>query len=166
MTKARGILALLLAAAALWIVAGRTWITAAADPTTPVPGVAQATAEAPGNSPLLVACAAIIAVIALLLGLLERVGRWVVGGVAVLAGLGYSGVALATVLAERPHTAWPVVGLLLGLAVAAVAAWVTRASGRWQASARYERSAESDTEGEPGADPTRTWDALSRGEDV
>lgn len=54
---------------------------------------------------------------------------------------------------------------MLGLAVAAVAAWVTRASGRWQASARYERSSAAD-DGEPGADPTRTWDALSRGEDV
>ncbi len=166
MTKARGVLLLLAAAALLWIVASQTWIAAAPEATGTVPGVAQAAAESPENSPVLVACAAIVAVAALLLALLERVGRWVVGMLAVLAALGYAATALAVVLGPAAHTGWAAAGLVLGGAVAATAAWVTWTSGRWQASARYDRSAAGADPDDPGDDPARTWDALSRGEDL
>lgn len=169
MTKTRGIIALLVAAGLLWIVAERTWIPDTSGTASAVPGVAQTAAEAPADSPVLLACAGVVAVCALLLGLLGSPGRRVVSAVALLASLGYGATALVTVLGSASHTAWPVAGLALGVAVAAVAGWVGWSSGRWHASARYDRHATGDgADGADGeeTDPARTWDALSRGEDL
>ncbi|GAA4285440.1 hypothetical protein GCM10022261_29710 [Brevibacterium daeguense] len=166
MTKARFIFSLLLAAGVLWIIGNQPWASAAGDPTATVPGVAETAAEAPAGSPLLVACAAVVAVCALLLALLGRGGRWVVSVVAALAALGYAANGIVVLLSDRESSHWPLIGLLAGLLTAALAAWTAVASGTWTTSSRFDRDAADEGESDDALDPTQAWDRLSRGEDI
>ena len=87
MTKGRAVILLLVLAGVLWILAAQSWGAAAQAPTGPA-GVAEVAGEEEGGHPVLTACAAIIAVAALLLALLGRIGRIVVCGLIAAVGAG------------------------------------------------------------------------------
>jgi len=166
LTRGRAVLGLLVLAGISWIVAGRDW-TAQAAQTAEVPGVAAPGAAADSGSPLLTACAAIVAVCALLLAMLGRGGRWVISAIVVLAGIGYAAVAVQTLVAPRGAlTGWPWAGLAIGVVIAAAGVLSGIAAGHWQRSNRYDRPAGGAAQtDDPSEDPTSAWDALSRGED-
>ncbi|PMB99322.1 Trp biosynthesis-associated membrane protein [Brevibacterium luteolum] len=165
MTRSRAVIALLGAAAVLWIVGSQPWFQPAE--TAELAGVSAGSVAAPENSPVLLACAGIVAVSGLLLTMLKRIGRWIVSACAALAGLGFAGVALSASLSSAQTTNLPAIGIIAGLLAAAVAVWVLLRSGSWQTTARFEAdTSEAEAEDEHGdLDPTRTWDAISRGED-
>lgn len=174
LTRSRAVLVLLALAGLMWIVSAQTWIPAEANPAAGVPGVAAEVGTSDtATSPVLAACAAVVAVTALLLVMFGKVGRLVVTGLTALAALGYAAVGLGDVLAGEATTAWPYVGIVLGVLGAVVAIGVGLGSRSWQASvSRYDRDTSAaggpgEPEDDPGedVDPTRAWDSLSRGED-
>jgi hypothetical protein len=162
LTKGRSVVLQLVLAGALWFLSGRPWTAETVDPATQVPGVAQ-TAAASGETghPLLTAAAAVLAVSSLLLAMLSRVGRYVVLGLTGLTGLGALAVGAAAAGTAPAASVWPTVAV--GALTVVFAVCAARASGSWQTSSRYERSAAAPAD--PEEDPTAAWDALSRGED-
>lgn len=165
LTRARSVLLFLVCAGLLWIIAGRQWSEETA-PASQVPGVAAVGSASSTGSGVLTACAAVVAVCALLLAMLSTVGRWVVCVLAALAAAVYCIAAISALTgSEQPLTAWPWVGLAAGLCTIAAAVTVAVAGREWTVSKRYSRTSETDTDQSPQDDPTGAWDALSRGED-
>lgn len=161
MTKGRAVVVLLGLAGALWILATRPWGVegpgAAAGPS----GVAEVASDEGGSHPLITASAAVLAVSALLLAMLGRIGRIVV---CVLIGAIGAGVVLTALSSQAPAvTLWPTAGA--GAAVLATAVWSAVASPRWRISGRYDRQTETTGASIDADDPAAAWDALSRGED-
>lgn len=163
MTKSRGVLIVLLIAAALWALSIASWQAGTAGDTLGPSGVAKVTDDSnAGTSPVATACVAIIAVTALLSAMLGRIGRFVVLAIAAIAAVGY-GITALSALSAPGATSWPIVAAVAaGLAVIGIVA-VAVASAKWTNSNRYTRTAEANGE---GFDSAATWDALSRGEDV
>ena len=158
MTKGRAVILLLVLAGVLWILAAQSWGAAAQAPTGPA-GVAEVAGEEEGGHPVLTACAAIIAVAALLLALLGRTGRIVVCDLIAAVGAG----ALLTGAASSAPMHLAVLAVATGAAIVAVAVWTAVVSRGWRVTSRYDRqTAPADVADD---DPTSTWDALSRGED-
>lgn len=65
---------------------------------------------------------------------------------------------------EASSTLWPLLSLLLALAVTAVGVTVLAVGGRWPTGTRYRRATVT-TAADPAQDPAAAWDALTRGED-
>lgn len=166
MTRGRSVLLLLVLAGAMWLVSTRE-LTAApvGNPTDPL-GVAggDPSSGQSSGSPILTAIAAAYAVTALLLAMLGTVGRRVVGVLMVLLGLGFAGSGLGTALGADA-TAWAWAAVAVGVIAAVVGGWIGFGRNEWHANQKFERTARSDSESDPEADPTAAWDALSRGED-
>lgn len=164
MTRSRAVIALLAAAAVLWMIGSQPWFQAVE--TAELTGVSAGPGEAPQNSPVLLACAGIVAVSGLLLTLLKRIGRWIITACAALAGFGYAFIGLTAAVSSTATTNLPIFGIIAGLAAGTLAVWVLLRSGSWQTTARFEADAsETGAEDDEYLDPTRAWDALSRGED-
>lgn len=163
MSKSRGVLIVLVIAAALWALTISAWQAGVGGDTLGPAGVATATDDSSAQaSPVATACVAIIAVCGLLAAMLGRLGRFVVLGLAAVAGIGYGITALSA--ASRPGaTSWPIIAAVAaGIGIIGII-WVATASARWTNSNRYARTAEADGR---EFDSAATWDALSRGEDV
>lgn len=165
MTRGRAVLALLVASGLMWVVSTRTWAQNTVSSAQTVPGVAGSAEQQSNNSPLLLACAAVVAVCALLLAMLSGFGRWIVCGLSALAGLGYAGMAVSLLAGPERTTAWPAVGIAIGVLAAAASIWVAMSVGGWHASSRFERAGTHAGAPSPDTDPASAWDALSRGED-
>ncbi|WP_166824564.1 Trp biosynthesis-associated membrane protein [Brevibacterium limosum] len=163
MTKSRGVLIVLVIAAALWALTISAWQVGAAGDTLGPSGVAEVTEDASSQaSPVATSCVAIIAVSGLLAAMLGRIGRFVVLGLAGIAGIGY-GITALTAASAPGATSWAIIAAVAaGIGVIGIV-WVSVASNGWANSNRYARSAEA-AGGE--FDSAATWDALSRGEDV
>lgn len=163
MTKSRGVLIVLVIAAALWALSIASWQAGTVGDTLGPAGVAKVTDDSnAGTSPVATACVAIIAVTGLLSAMLGRIGRFVVLAIAAIAALGY-GITALSALATPGATSWPIVAAVAaGLAVIGIVT-VAVASAKWTNSNRYARTAEANGE---EFDSAATWDALSRGEDV
>ncbi|WP_265521072.1 Trp biosynthesis-associated membrane protein [Oerskovia flava] len=182
MTRARSVLLLLALGLAALGAAAPTWLTTSGasvlDPDVAV--TLTGTDAAPGVA----AGALVLAAAALALGLVGRVGRWVVLAVAAASGVVVGGSAVSFLLdpdgparsavaqvtgvteATGPVevTVFPVLAAALGAVVVLAVVAVALASRRWtQGSARHERGS-APPAGQP-ADEQATWDALSRGED-
>lgn len=161
MTKGRAVVILLALAGVVWILATRPWGVEGSAPGAGPSGVAEVAADEGGSHPLLTASAAVLAVSALLLAMLGRIGRIVV---CVLIGAVGAGVVLTAVSSQAPAaTLWPTVAA--GAAVLATAGWSAVASLQWHVSGRYDRQTESGGGSVDEDDPAAAWDALSRGED-
>ncbi|OLT55201.1 Trp biosynthesis-associated membrane protein [Cellulosimicrobium sp. CUA-896] len=184
---------LLLLGGATLAVAAPTWATTTgATALDPVVDVAvSGTTAAPGVG----AAALVVVASALALGLVGRVGRWVVLAVAALSGAVATAAALAVALDPAPSarsavaeatgvteltspvslTPAPWAAAVLGVLVVLAVVWVAAGSRTWvRASSRHERGAGAAAEpastttdgGAPdGIDDHDAWDALSRGED-
>ena len=163
MTKSRGVLIVLVIAAAMWALTISAWQAGAGGDTLGPTGVAKVTEDASSqSSPVATACVAIIAVSGLLAAMLGRIGRFVVLGLAGIAGIGYGITALSAASAPGA-TSWAIIAAVAaGIGVIGII-WVAVASNGWTNSNRYARTAES-AGGE--FDSAATWDALSRGDDV
>ncbi|UVI34483.1 Trp biosynthesis-associated membrane protein [Brevibacterium spongiae] len=163
MSKSRGVLIVLVIAAALWALTISAWQAGVGSDTLGPAGVATVTDDSASQaSPVATACVAIIAVTGLLAAMLGRIGRFVVLGLAAVAGIGY-GITALTAAASPGATSWPIIAAVAaGIGVIGIL-WVATASARWTNSNRYARSAEA---GGEEFDSAATWDALSRGEDV
>jgi MFS family permease len=163
MTKSRGVLIVLIIAAALWALTISAWQAGAVGDTLGPSGVAEFTDDTnSGTSPVATACVAIIAVTGLLAAMLGKVGRFVVLGLAAVAALGY-GVTALTAASAPGATSWPIVAAVAaGIGIIGII-WVATASAKWTNSNRYARTAEA-ADGE--FDSAAAWDALSRGEDI
>lgn len=163
MSKSRGVLIVLVIAAALWALTISAWQAGVGSDTLGPDGVATVTDDSGSQaSPVATACVAIIAVTGLLAAMLGRIGRFVVLGVAAIAGIGY-GITALTAASSPGATSWPIIAAVAaGIGVIGIL-WVATASARWTNSNRYARTAEADGE---DFDSAATWDALSRGEDV
>lgn len=164
MTKSRGVLLIILIAAALWAIGLAQWQagTVGADTMGPA-GVAQAVADqTTGASPIATSCVAIIAVTGLLSAMFARIGRFVVLGIGALAGVGYIITAAAAISAPGA-TAWPIIALLAGIVATVGVGFVLVTSAKWTGSNRYSRAAEAEGE---DFDSAAAWDALSRGDEI
>ncbi|MEV7971944.1 Trp biosynthesis-associated membrane protein [Cellulomonas sp. NPDC089187] len=164
-----------------------TWITATA--TGPVVGTVGVRVAGSAAAPGVIGASLVLAAAALALGLVGRVGRWVVsvviaaGGVVVLVGA-LTARAGAQDRAEQAAAdltgvgvldgdisvaPWPWAAAGLGVLVIVAAVLLLRVSAHWAApSARHERAGAPSTAAgtEPPADDERaTWDALGRGDD-
>ncbi|MGO1397506.1 MAG: Trp biosynthesis-associated membrane protein [Brevibacterium yomogidense] len=161
MTKGRAVIILLILAGAVWILATRPWGIDPAGGGTGPSGVAEVGGEEGASHPLLTASAAVLAVAALLLAMLGRIGRIVV---CVLIGAVGVGVVLTAVSSQAPPaTLIPTIAAGVGVLVAAV--WSAVASLGWQVSGRYDRQTHTAAPHADEDDPAAAWDALSRGED-
>ncbi len=161
MTKGRAVVLLLVLAGAVWILATRPWGVESPGAGTGPSGVAEVAGDEGGSHPLLTASAAVLAVSALLLAMLGRIGRVVV---CVLIGAVGAGVVLTAVSSQAP-AATVVPTIAAGAGVLATAAFSAVASLRWQVSGRYDRQTETAAPIAAEDDPAAAWDALSRGED-
>lgn len=163
MSKSRGVLIVLVIAAALWALTISDWQAGAVSDTLGPTGVAEVTDDSSSKaSPVATACVAIIAVTGLLAAMLGKVGRFVVLGLAAVAALGY-GITALTTAAAPGATSWAIIAAVAsGIGVIGII-WVASSSARWTNSNRYARSAEA-ADGE--FDSAAAWDALSRGEDI
>ncbi|MBD8077668.1 Trp biosynthesis-associated membrane protein [Cellulosimicrobium arenosum] len=173
---------LLLLGGATLAAAAPTWIsTTGSTVLEPVVDVAvSGTTAAPGVG----AAALVLVAAALALGLVGRVGRWVVLAVAAVSGVVVVATALGVVLDPVPAarsavaeatnvteptsevvvSAAPWVAVTLGVATVLVALWAAAGSRAWAgASTRHERP----TNRAPAPETTDhdTWDALTRGAD-
>lgn len=160
MTKGRSVVALLVLAGLLWMLATRDWGAQVPGASTGPSGVAEVAGDDTTSHPVLTACAAVLAVAALLLAMLGRIGRIVV--CVLIAAVGAGALLTAVSSAAPAATIW--LTALAGAAVVAVAVWTGIVSPRWQVSGRYDRQADSARATEDD-DPAAAWDALSRGED-
>lgn len=163
MSKSRGVLIVLMIAAALWALTISAWQAGGGGDTLGPSGVATVTEDSGSQaSPVATACVAIIAVTGLLSAMLGRIGRFVVFGLAGIAAIGY-GITALSAAAAPGATSWPIIAAVAaGIGLIGIV-WVAAASAKWSHSNRYARTAEADG-GE--FDSAATWDALSRGEDV
>lgn len=161
MTKGRAVVILLVLAGAVWILATRPWGVDASGAGTGPSGVATVAGEDGGSHPLLTASAAVMAVSALLLAMLGRIGRIVV---CVLIGAVGVGVVL-TAVSSQAAAATVVPTIAAGAGVLVTAVWSAVASLQWQVSGRYDRQTDSAAPTAEDDDPAAAWDALSRGED-
>ncbi|WP_181273483.1 Trp biosynthesis-associated membrane protein [Brevibacterium oceani] len=163
MTKSRGVLIVLIIAAALWALTISAWQAGAVGDTLGPSGVAEVTDETNSQaSPVATACVAIIAVTGLLAAMLGKIGRFVVLGLAAVAAVGY-GITALTAAGAPGATSWPIIAAVAsGIGVIGII-WVATASATWTNSNRYARTAEA-ADGE--FDSAAAWDALSRGEDI
>ncbi|WP_454048447.1 Trp biosynthesis-associated membrane protein [Cellulomonas sp. Marseille-Q8402] len=156
--RGRWVLVLLLLSGLVALAALPTWITATG--TSPLTGDVAVRVGGTAAAPGLVAAALVLLAAAGALGLVGRVGRWVVVAVVGAAGALVAASALAARsgalgTAERAAAEatgvssltggvqvgpWPWVAAVLGLLVLAAAVGLARASGRWAApSDRHER---------------------------
>lgn len=165
-----------------------TWITASA--TGPVIGTVAVQVTGSAAAPGVLAASLVLAAAALALGLVGRIGRWVVSVVIAVAGVlvlvGALGVRSGARERAEQQAAeltgvgvldgvvtvavWPWAAVGLGVLVLAAAVMLLRASAAWSApSARHERaqsSAQAPGRNPPPPDDERsTWDALGRGDD-
>ena len=149
-----------------------------------VPVQVTGTQAAPGVP----AAALVLLAAGIAIGLAGRVGRWVVTGVVLLAGVlqtvsalsvtgdpepiartvvaGATGVGALT--APVTVTAWPWVAVAVGVAVVVVAAWLGATSRSWsRPSERHDAARSVHGAGASGVrgDDQAAWDALSRGHD-
>lgn len=161
MTKGRAVVVLLVLAGAVWILATRPWGIDPAGTGAGPTGVAEVGGEEGGSHPLLTASAAVLAVAALLLAMLGRIGRMVV---CVLIGAVGAGVVLTAVSSHAP-AATLVPTIAAGAAVLITAVWSAAASLTWRVSSRYDRQTDTSAPAAEDDDPAAAWDALSRGED-
>lgn len=183
--RGRWVVAVLAAAAVVGLLALPTWVLATAG--TPVDGDVALAVPGAAAAPGTVAGALVLLACAGALALVGRVGRWVVVGVLVLAGLlvaasagavltdpagpAAAAVAEATgVVPAAPQartTAWPVVAVVVGGGLVLLAGGLARASTGWlPASTRHEAPAAGARTPAGGAPDERDdWDALSRGDD-
>jgi uncharacterized membrane protein (TIGR02234 family) len=181
-TRGRGVLVVLLLAAAAGASAVPTWVTASG--VSALAGAAAVRVSGSTAAPVVPATALVLAAAGAAIALAGRVGRWVVAAV-VLAGGAALVTAAAVVLADPAAPAADAVRAqtgvdhLVGPAVATVVPWFTltlgvitvlvavllaRWSGTWSApSRRHERAAGSGTT--PTPDERSDWDALTRGAD-
>lgn len=163
MTKSRGVLIVLVIAAALWAISLTSWQAGVAADTLGPSGVANVTDDSGSQaSPIATSCVAIIAVTGLLSAMLGKIGRFIVLGLAGIAAVGYGVTALQS-LSAPGATSWPIVALFAAAIALVVIAYVAFASARWTSTNRYARSAEADGD---EFDSAATWDALSRGDDL
>lgn len=164
------------------------WLTATA--TGPVIGTVAVRVTGAAAAPGVIGASLVLAAAAIALGLVGRIGRWVVSvvvaaaGVLVVAGaLGArSGAAdrarqaaadltgVGVLDGDVTVTAWPWAAAGLGVLVLLAAVLLVRASAHWAApSSRHERAGAettAPTRPEPPEDDERaTWDALGRGDD-
>lgn len=165
-----------------------TWLTTAGSTvlSARVPVSVTGTHAAPGVG----AGALVVVAGALALGIVGRVGRYVVLAVVAVAGFVVAGSAFSvlgdavqvattaaadstgvTELVEPVRTAvWPSVTVALGLVVVAACVLVAFASRGWRTSTRHERVPSAVGASSPAApdepvDDHATWDSLTRGED-
>lgn len=185
-TRRTAVWVLLLLGGATLAAAAPTWsTTTGASALDPVVEVAVAgTAAAPGVG----AAALVLVASALALGLVGRVGRWVVLAVAALSGVVTTASALAVALDPEPSarsavaeatgvteltapvtlTAAPWITAVLGVATVLAVAWVAAGTRTWgRASSRHERDAggppdSAGTAGAAGAAGTPAADVPAR----
>jgi hypothetical protein len=179
--RGRALLVLLVLAGVTALVHVPTWLTATG--TSALLGEVTVAASGRQVAPAGLASAVVLLAAAAALGLVGRIGRWVVAVVVASAGVLVTASALAVlrdpVEAVRPAavdatgvgslvgpvaaSAWPAVAVGVGVLGVVVAAWLVRAGRSWVGpSRRYESS----SGGAAPVDDERTaWDALSRGDD-
>lgn len=181
------------AAALLLVLAGLTavtvlpvWFTTSGS--TALEGTVAVTAAGTDVAPGILAAAVAILAAAAAVGLVGRVGRWVVALVVALCGvlvvattvsvLADPAAAVAPVVASLTGvghlsgsvstSAWPTVAIVVGVLDVLAAVWLVVASRRWPGPTRRYQS---DTPTRPAdgaapvADERADWDALSRGDD-
>lgn len=154
------IIGLLVCAAALWFVAGRP-LTGAAATAPSIEGVAAVEGgEESASDPLLLACAGVLAVSGLLVGMTGLFGRIIVLSLSGVVGVFVVALSGAAFTADGA-TGWPLAGIAVGLAAGFLSGFGAAASTSWTTSSRYSRDAADDED----EDPVSAWDALSRGED-
>lgn len=156
--RGRWVLILLLFSGLVALTALPVWVTAAG--TSPLADEVTVSIRGTAAAPGLVAAALVLLAAAAAVGLVGRVGRWVVvvvvvaaGGLVVGSGLGGRSGADATAkraaadatgvssLTGPPQVAvWPLAAVAVGVLIVAVAVGLARASGRWAApTSRHDR---------------------------
>lgn len=98
------------------------------------------------------------AVLAVLLAMMGRFGRWVVTVMYALSAIVFAVVAVAQT--DAGVLRWA--GLAVGVLGAGLSLFIARESGNWTTRNKYDRDARASHE-EP--DAVSDWDALTRGED-
>lgn len=152
------------AAAGLGLYAAtRVWLTVSRDRPAPLP---DELVETTGGQLAAWSVPAGVVAVAGAIALIAGTGwaRRIVAGLVGVSGLGLAaagGLGLA-----RAAGFWPIVTVVAGVAVAAVAVWTLRAGADWPGmSARYDRTTATPTGAAIADDPTALWDALDKGED-
>lgn len=188
--KAFGIVIFLALAGILFLVSGRTWITA--DAASPVGASSAVAVTGTQATAVLPAISAALAAAALALSIARRIARIIVASLSIIL----SGVWMATAIsvAAAPGTAanaqvrdttglaqssthaavtaWPAVGMVVALLLLVVAVFVLVTGRRWETGGtRFERAGAHEDDPESAGDtpdeldPSTTWDALTRGDD-
>ncbi|WP_169165341.1 Trp biosynthesis-associated membrane protein [Cellulomonas taurus] len=163
------------------------WVTATA--TGPVIGTVDVRVTGAAAAPGVIGASLVLAAAAIALGLVGRIGRWVVCVVVAAAGalvvVGALGARAGAVDRAQQRAAdltgvgvldgdvtlapWPWAAVGLGVLVVIAAILLLRASAHWAApSSRHERADQQPVtrRSEPPEDDERaTWDALGRGDD-
>nr|WP_210768401.1 Trp biosynthesis-associated membrane protein [Cellulomonas humilata] len=164
------------------LVAVPTWFTTTG--TTALQGTVTVRVAGSQVAPALFAAAVAILAAGAAVGLVGRVGRWVVAAVVVACGvlvvgttlgvLGDPSAAVTPVVAAETGvgklagpvstSVWPWIAVAVGVLDVVAGAWLVVASRAWSGPSRRHEST-TDAANPPAPDERSDWDALSRGDD-